>query len=410
MIFIKRKISIHFNDSILRYKISWAKNQIFISTGFKIDRKKFDGKRCFINSYHRDVPAYHINEQLDKMESKIEEIFKSCEQRSHIPSPDELRKLIKEDSASVDLFKIFDDFILEGERNKAWQLNTVTNVKATKEILRRYNPRLDFEMINTSTLDDFVNYMASHRVNKAVFKKGLSGYSNASIQKHCRTLKWFFSWATQKGYLEDKAWRSWKPTVKAIRQPVIFLEWDELMKLEAAEFEPGSIEERAKDFFVFCCFTGLRYSDAAELLKSFVHDEWFEVVTKKTATPLRIEFNSHSRKIIDKYKDSDSPFALPRITNNLLNRLLKTIGEVVDIKATILSDQFYGADRIRRVEPKFKRLSSHCARRTFICNALALGIAPHIVMKWTGHTEYMSMKPYIEAANSLKAEAMKKFG
>ena len=45
----------------------------------------------------------------------------------------------------------------------------------------------------------------------------------------------------------------------------------------------------------------------------------------------------------------------------------------------------------------------------FICNALALGIAPQVVMKWPGHSDYKAMKPYIDVCDEIKAEAMKKF-
>ena len=38
-----------------------------------------------------------------------------------------------------------------------------------------------------------------------------------------------------------------------------------------------------------------------------------------------------------------------------------------------------------------------------------MGIAPQIVMKWTGHSDYKAMKPYIDIADSAKAEAMKLF-
>ena len=46
-------------------------------------------------------------------------------------------------------------------------------------------------------------------------------------------------------------------------------------------------------------------------------------------------------------------------------------------------------------------------RCTFICFALASGIPPQVVMKWTGHSDYQSMKPYIEIAE--KTKAMKLF-
>lgn len=38
-----------------------------------------------------------------------------------------------------------------------------------------------------------------------------------------------------------------------------------------------------------------------------------------------------------------------------------------------------------------------------------LGVAPNIVMKWTGHSDYNAMKPYIDVTDTAKAEAMKVF-
>lgn len=38
-----------------------------------------------------------------------------------------------------------------------------------------------------------------------------------------------------------------------------------------------------------------------------------------------------------------------------------------------------------------------------------MGIAPHIVMKWTGHSDYSAMKPYIDVADSVRMNAMKNF-
>ncbi len=71
--------------------------------------------------------------------------------------------------------------------------------------------------------------------------------------------------------------------------------------------------------------------------------------------------------------------------------------------------RYYGGNRVVKTEPKYKFLTSHCGRRTFICNALAMGIAPNVVMKWTGHSEYSAMKPYIDIADEIKSSAMSKF-
>ena len=38
-----------------------------------------------------------------------------------------------------------------------------------------------------------------------------------------------------------------------------------------------------------------------------------------------------------------------------------------------------------------------------------LGIATNIVMKWTGHSDYAAMKPYIEIADKAKETEMSLF-
>lgn len=54
-------------------------------------------------------------------------------------------------------------------------------------------------------------------------------------------------------------------------------------------------------------------------------------------------------------------------------------------------------------------MGTHAGRRTFICFALSSDISPQVVMKWTGHSDYQTKKPYIEIAEQTKANAMKLF-
>ena len=37
---------------------------------------------------------------------------------------------------------------------------------------------------------------------------------------------------------------------------------------------------------------------------------------------------------------------------------------------------------------------------------LSIGVAPQVVMKFTGHADYKSMKPYIDIAEKAKTDAM----
>ncbi|KAA6328690.1 hypothetical protein EZS27_022437, partial [termite gut metagenome] len=120
---------------------------------------------------------------------------------------------------------------------------------------------------------------------------------------------------------------------------------------------------------------------------------------------------NHSRSILEKYKDV--PFerdkALPVVTNQRMNAYLKELGELAGIDEPVGETYYKGNERIDVVTPKYALLGSHAGRRTFICNALSLGIPAQAVMKWTGHSDYTAMKPYIDIADDIKAGAMDKF-
>lgn len=195
-------------------------------------------------------------------------------------------------------------------------------------------------------------------------------------------------------------------------EKVIFLTWDELNKLKDYQIpKDKQYLERVRDVFLFCCFTSLRYSDVRNLERSDVKSDHIEITTVKTADSLTIELNKYSKAILDKYKDIhfENYMALPVISNQKMNDYLKELGELAEINEPIRETYYKGNERIDEVTPKYALLSTHAGRRTFICNALALGIPAQVVMKWTGHSDYKAMKPYIDIADDIKANAMNKF-
>lgn len=101
--------------------------------------------------------------------------------------------------------------------------------------------------------------------------------------------------------------------------------------------------------------------------------------------------------------------ALPVISNQKMNDYLKELGELAEINEPVSETYYKGSRRIDTITPKYALLGTHAGRRTCICNALALGIPAQVVMKWTGHSDYKAMKPYIDIADDVKANAMNKF-
>lgn len=92
-----------------------------------------------------------------------------------------------------------------------------------------------------------------------------------------------------------------------------------------------------------------------------------------------------------------------------MNFFLKELGELCKIDKQVSITFYKGGKRFDEIYPKYKLLGTHAGRRTFICNALMLGIAPQVMMKWTGHADYKAMKPYIDIADTAKQQAMNLF-
>ena len=89
--------------------------------------------------------------------------------------------------------------------------------------------------------------------------------------------------------------------------------------------------------------------------------------------------------------------------------LLKEAAEIAGIKEPVRIVFFKGNKRYENVLPKCELLTTHSGRKTFICNAIRLGIPTNVIMEWTGHSDYKAMKPYIKIVDAVKEENMSKF-
>lgn len=280
---------------------------------------------------------------------------------------------------------------------------------------------LSFESFSEQGLGEFVAFMQD--------KLGLR---NSTVGKQVSFLKWFLNWATVKGYNGETAYQGFKPKLKTAQKLVVFLDWEELMRVYHYEIPKNGTEvtlrdtatgreyrktvcdagglERARDVFCFCAMTSLRYSDAQALKRSNIEDGAMTITTQKTHDTLRIELNKYAKAILKKYAgDGWTDRALPQMSNQQMNTYLKDLCELAGINQQITQTYYKGGERIEETRPKYELISTHAGRRSFICNALMMGIPPQVVMKWTGHSDYKSMKPYIDVTDKAKAKAMEKF-
>ena len=399
----------------IRMRVNFASKRIEFTTGYRIDAAKWDtDKQRVRNGCTNKLKqsASEINASLLGYYTEVQEIFKKFEVEEIMPTPEQIKeafnalhKPIEEvnprKSTPNAFYKVFDEFVRNCGRQNDWTDSTYEKFAAVKNHLMNFRYGLTFDFFDEKGLNDYVTYL-----------RDVKEMRNSTIGKQLSFLKWFLRWAFKKDVHQNNAYDSYKPKLKSTQKKIIFLTWEELNKLR--EFEIPAAKQaldRVRDVFLFQCFTGLRYSDVFNLRRSDIKGDHIEVTTVKTSDSLIIELNNHSKAILDKYKDVafEDDKVLPVITNQKMNDYLKELAELAGIDEPVRQTYYRGNERIDEVTPKYALLGTHAGRRTFICNALALGIPPQVVMKWTGHSDYKAMKPYIDIADDIKANAMSKF-
>lgn len=406
----------------IRLRVSWAGLRCDIRSGYVIAPAKWDSVNSCVklgNKNSHGETAGAINRGVMNLAGLIEEVLTRFElDNKRPPSVAEFKAAFdvaagraqpeeaKPEEKPLGFFEVFDLFTGEMGVTNNWTNATYEKFHAIRIHLKNYNAKLSLETFSKADFAGFVAYLQ----NKVKLL-------NTTISNRVSFVRWFLRWAAANGYYSGLAHIQYRPKFKGLScKEVIFLSWEELQHFLSFNF-PISKNRYAlvRDVFCFCCFTGLRHSDVFKLRRSDLNLEatppYMSVVTKKTNDRLRIELNKYALAILEKYKDVAFPDdkALPVISNQRMNDYLHEAAEEAGISEPVRIVAYQGNNRIEEVLPKYAVLTTHAGRRTFIVNALRLGIPAPVIMEWTGHSDYKAMKPYIKIVDVAKAENMERF-
>ena len=396
-------------------RLTFNSTRINFSTGFRIDASKWDEQKQRVKNGCTNKAmqsAAEINTVLNQYEAELHSIFKKFETLDTMPTKDQVKEAFnrmhlsesakEEGAAQLEQEEkkakrprpsdVMREFISENETINQWTWGTIEKFNAIENHFKDFNARLSLDEYDKAHLAKFVQFL--------IDKKDMR---NSTVKKQLGYLKWFFRWCQEKGYCNGGDYQSFDPKLKTTPKKVIFLDEHELEQLETYEIpENKKYLERVRDVFLFCCYSSLRYSDVYNLKRSDIQNNKMLITTIKTHDDLAIELNKTTTALLKKYADCDFPDnkALPVITNQKMNDYLKELCELAGID-TPISEVFYkGGVRHEITTPKYALMSTHAGRRTFICKALSMNIPPEVVMKWTGHSDYKAMKPYIAVADN----------
>lgn len=208
------------------------------------------------------------------------------------------------------------------------------------------------------------------------FLKVEKNLSQATINKTIQRFRRIVRIAISEGHIEKEPFLMYK--VKRSKKEVVFLTPEELDKLEKHQFAQQRLQQ-VKDMFVFCCYTGLAFNEMSRLEEKhivigFDGNKWIKISREKTKKMVSVPILKKTTTIIEKYHYKDTPFILPRISNQKFNSYLKEIANVLGID---------------------KNLTHHIGRKTFATTVLLYNDVPmEIVSELLGHSKMSITQEY----------------
>jgi len=211
-----------------------------------------------------------------------------------------------------------------------------------------------------------------------------------STGKIIRTTKVYLNEARDYGHQIPSDLKKWK-TIKQ-KGLALYFDKDQLVKINELELSNERLK-KARDMFIFLCYTGLRHSDAVSITTGNIKEtkkgiKYLELLQKKTRSPVKIPLNQYSEKILENYD------GIPHRTSS--QKLNKALGEI----RSILLEKYKEREFSRNVNGKYHLIPfvSHTGRRSFASNfykANPNAIAD--IMRITGHSHEQNFRTYIGA-------------
>ncbi|GAA3967231.1 tyrosine-type recombinase/integrase [Hymenobacter antarcticus] len=170
---------------------------------------------------------------------------------------------------------------------------------------------------------------------------------------------------------------------------------------------------RVRDVLLFCCYTGLRYSDVFALQPGHLH-EWngsrvLRLIQTKTRTGVSIYLTEAAGAIIDRYAvDGERKRLLPVLANQVMNRYLKKVGQYAGLTGDVVVTELLAGEVVKKSVPKYELLTSHTARHTFATQSLLRGMPVEVLQKVMGHANIQTTLLYAKVVEDLQHNTMRR--
>lgn len=363
-IFDRRKRASKTTNGAIEIEVCFAGSRARLSTGIGVKLGEWkDGK--VIKRLDSQILNKELNEKYDDVYSTV-------------------LQMAQEENVCLDKLK---DYRF-GERRMAQKINALDwieeriNLRPVRESTRKQHLVMlralrasklfysfkDFTPMNIKLWDDMLHKQVS---------------CQSSVHGYHKRLKPYIAEAMQFGLLENSPYEGFHISrgKSTSRKYITATDRD---KIEALELRGG--EEKARDLFIFACYTGLAYSDLVKITKDDIQEEdgnfFLRDRRQKTGSEYLLILLPQALAILKKYS-----YNLDIISNQKCNYYLKIVAAKVGLKIP---------------------LTIHMGRHTFATWALSSGLNIEVVSKMLAHADIKTTQIYAQVLQKDVTQAFMK--
>ncbi|MCL1690461.1 phage integrase SAM-like domain-containing protein [Elizabethkingia anophelis] len=387
-----------------------TKTNIFIFEKDFRFKKISKGKK---STRYVDILNESIKEKTDKLRRIVYDKFAEDFPKGNLIDSAWLIKLINEfherpegeNDPRYFIYPFAEQFIKEMQNKinpktgKKLDSKTITRHKYTLSLIKGYE---EYSKQKVRTINVDLNFHNGF-VN---FLKDVHNYGNTTIEKQLSTIKQYIREAGQKGYKINPEIDSSSFTIKKDEVIDTYLNEAEIDLIYNYDLSDNKRLDNVRDLFITGLWTGLRISDLKRI-NSFdmSHNRIKISETEKTDTFVEIPIHPQLRQILEKREG-----VLPEISDQRFNEYVKELCELVGINEVILGG-LRNPETNRKEKgnfPKFKLISSHTCRRSFVSNHYGK-LDDKTIMAITGHKSHSQFLDYVKTSKREHADKLEKY-
>ena len=305
------------------------------------------------------------------------------------------------DRTSFDLFEYSDKYI---ERlYKEGRHSTYKKCKSVIKKLRDYTGKETLPIKSISL--DFIKRYEDYLMNNL-------GNNRNTITVNLKTLAKLVGDIYRNHDMDETGNPFRKMKFKREQTERVYLEIDEIRKIQNLKFKLQSPLYDARELFLFECFSGIRISDLLTLKWKNITDKEISIRVRKTKKNLTVPLHNQVKAILEKRKriieNNGGEIHPEKYVFNVLKVDVENV-TAPDASNAISSGTAIINKRLKRIADKAdvkKNLSTHVARHSFGTMLVTAGVSLAVIKELLGHSDVRVTQIYAQAIPRKKEEAI----